>query len=131
MLLKIKYYIVFLFIAFTVFELQGQDLSQIGKGEAIKVNGGISVSQLFNSSFGGEQRRDPYNYYLNGNLNFSIYGLSIPLTFNFSNQQFGFQQPFNQYGLSPTYKWITLHAGYTSMSFSPYTLSGHLFLGGE
>jgi hypothetical protein len=130
MLLKIKYYIVFLFIAFTVFELQGQDLSQIGKGEAIKVNGGVSVSQLFNSSFGGEQRRDPYNYYLNGNLNFSIYGLSIPLSFNFSNQQFGFQQPFNQYGLSPTYKWITLHAGYTSMSFSPYTLSGHLFLGG-
>ena len=130
MLLKIKYYIVFLFVAFSVFELNGQDLSQIGKGDAIKVNGGISVSQLFNSSFGGEQRRDPYNYYLNGNLNFSIYGLSVPLTFNFSNQQFGFQQPFNQYGVSPTYKWITLHAGYTSMSFSPYTLSGHLFLGG-
>jgi hypothetical protein len=130
MLLKTKYYIVFLFIAFTVYELQGQDLSQIRKGEAIKVNGGVSVSQLFNSSFGGEQRRDPYNYYLNGNLNFSIYGLSIPLSFNFSNQQFGFQQPFNQYGVSPTYKWITLHAGYTSMSFSPYTLSGHLFLGG-
>ncbi|WMN12699.1 hypothetical protein QYS49_34350 [Marivirga salinae] len=130
MLLKIKYYIVFLFVAFSVFELNGQDLSQIGKGDAIKVNGGISVSQLFNSSFGGEQRRDPYNYYLNGNLNFSIYGLSVPLTFNFSNQQFGFQQPFNQYGVSPTYKWMTLHAGYTSMSFSPYTLSGHLFLGG-
>ncbi|WP_375579093.1 hypothetical protein ABWH96_19075 [Marivirga tractuosa] len=128
--LKIRHYIVFLFLSFSVLKLNGQDLSQIGKGEAIKVNGGVSVSQLFNSSFGGDQRRDPYNYYLNGNLNFSIYGLSIPLTFNFSNQQFGFQQPFNQYGVSPTYKWITLHAGYTSMSFSPYTLSGHLFLGG-
>ncbi|HET8858813.1 hypothetical protein [Marivirga sp.] len=128
--LKIKYYIAFLVLSLSIFKLKGQDLSQIGKGEAIKVNGGVSVSQLFNSSFGGENRRDPYNYYLNGNLNFSIYGLSIPLTFNFSNQQFGFQQPFNQYGVSPTYKWITLHAGYTSMSFSPYTLSGHLFLGG-
>jgi len=127
---KIKYYITISLLAFSVFQLNGQDLSQIGKGEAIKVNGGLSVSQLFNTSFGGDQRRDPYNYYLNGNLNFSIYGLSIPLTFNFSNQQFGFQQPFNQYGVSPTYKWITLHAGYTSMSFSPYTLSGHLFLGG-
>jgi hypothetical protein len=130
MLLRTKYYIIILILALSVFNLKGQDLSQIGKGEAIKVNGGISVSQLFNSSFGGEQRRDPYNYYLNGSLNFSIYGLSIPLTFNFSNQQFDFQQPFNQYGVSPTYKWITLHAGYTSMSFSPYTLSGHLFLGG-
>ncbi|WMN06017.1 hypothetical protein QYS48_31305 [Marivirga arenosa] len=130
MLLKNKYHITILILAISVFQLKSQDLSQIGKGEAIKVNGGVSVSQLFNTSFGGEQRRDPYNYFLNGNLNFSIYGLSIPLTFNFSNQQFGFQQPFNQYGLSPTYKWITLHAGYTSMSFSPYTLSGHLFLGG-
>lgn len=130
MRLKNKYYIVIIILSLSVVNLKGQDLSQIGKGEAIKVNGGISVSQLFNTSFGEAQRRDPYNYYLNGNLNFSIYGLSVPLTFNFSNQQFGFQQPFNQYGVSPTYKWITLHAGYTKMSFSPYTLSGHLFLGG-
>ncbi len=109
------------------FQLQAQDLGQIGEGKALKVNGGISFSQLYNTAFGGDLTREPYSYYLNGNINFSIYGLSIPLSFNFSNEQFGYSQPFNQYGISPTYEWITLQAGYTSMSFSPYTLSGHLF----
>lgn len=126
---KIKYYITLLILGFSVWEVKGQDLSQVGKGEAIKVNGGISLSQIYNTSFGGELAREPYSYFLNGNINFSLYGLSIPLSFNFSNEQFGYSQPFNQYGVSPTYQWITLKAGYTSMSFSPYTLSGHLFLG--
>ena len=90
------------------FQSQAQDLSQIGKGKAIKVNGGLSLSQLYNTAFGGDLSREPYSYYLNGNINFSIYGLSIPLSFNFSNEQFGYSQPFNQYGISPTYEWITL-----------------------
>ncbi|RUA33798.1 MAG: hypothetical protein DSY77_08405 [Bacteroidetes bacterium] len=127
--IKLNIIISLMFVGAT-FQLQAQDLSQIGKGKALKVNGGISLSQLYNTAFGGELNREPYSYYFNGNINFSIYGLSIPLSFNFSNEQFGYSQPFNQYGISPTYEWITLQAGYTSMSFSPYTLSGHLFLGG-
>jgi len=126
---KVNIAIIMLLVGFS-FQSQAQDLSQIGKGKAIKVNGGLSLSQLYNTAFGGDLSREPYSYYLNGNINFSIYGLSIPLSFNFSNEQFGYSQPFNQYGISPTYEWITLKAGYTSMSFSPYTLSGHLFLGG-
>jgi hypothetical protein len=35
----------------------------------------------------------------------------------------------NQFGASPTYKWITGHVGYRSLTFSPYTLAGHQFLG--
>src|SRR5690606_27639904 len=52
-----------------------------------------------------------------------------PFSFSLSNQNSSFQQPFNQYGLHPTYKWITAHLGWASMNFSPYTLNGHLFLG--
>jgi hypothetical protein len=109
----------------------GQDLESIGKEKKpLHVNGGISVAQTAYVVTGMSSRRDPYNYYINGNLNFSLYGWSVPLSFNYSNHGVTFQQPFNQYGLSPTYKWITLHAGYRSMTFSPYTLNGHLFLGG-
>ncbi|MEQ8338575.1 MAG: hypothetical protein RIA62_14560 [Cyclobacteriaceae bacterium] len=39
-----------------------------------------------------------------------------------------FQQPFNQYGMSPTYKNVTAHIGFRSMNFSRYSLAGHLFL---
>ncbi|GGI23852.1 hypothetical protein GCM10008119_09730 [Pedobacter mendelii] len=31
--------------------------------------------------------------------------------------------------MSPTYKWLTVHAGYRNVSFSPYTLGGHTILG--
>lgn len=94
------------------------------------MSGGISANQIFYSASGIDARRDPYSYFLSGNVNFNLYGWSIPLSFNYSNQNVSFQQPFNQYSIHPTYKWITGHFGYTSMSFSQYTASGHIFLGG-
>lgn len=108
----------------------GQDLANLGKGQALQISGSINANQVLYLSQGIDSRRDPYNYFLAGNLNLSLYGWSVPLSFSYSNQNSTFQQPFNQYGLSPTYKWVTLHAGYRSLTFSRYTLNGHLFLGG-
>ncbi len=112
------------------FSASAQNLESIGKGKAFGMSGGINANSVFYNASGMEGRRDPFNYFLSGNLNFSLYGWSVPLSFSYSNQQTTFQQPFNQYGLSPTYKWITLHAGYRGMTFSNYTMNGHLFLGG-
>ncbi len=110
--------------------IHAQNLENIGKGEAISVSGGVNASGIFYQASGIEDRRNPFNYFLSGNLNFNLYGWSIPLSFSYSDQNSQFQQPFNQYGLSPNYKWLTLHAGYRSMTFSNYTVNGHLFLGG-
>lgn len=107
----------------------GQDLSAIGNQPPMRVSGGINVNQIFYGISGQESRRDPYTYYVSGNLNLDIYGLSLPFSYSFSNQNSTFQQPFNQYSLHPSYKWISGHLGYTSMTFSPYSLNGHLFLG--
>lgn len=106
-----------------------QNIESIGKKDPLKITGGISTSNVVYTASGIESRRDPYNYFFSGNLNFSLYGWNVPLSFTFSNQNSAFQQPFNQYGLHPTYKSVTGHLGYVSMSFSPYTLSGHLFQG--
>ena len=109
---------------------QAQQLDAVGKGALLKVSGSIATNQIAYFANGISSRRDPYNYFVSGNLNFDIYGWSVPLGFTYSNQSKGaFQQPFNQYGLTPTYKWITAHLGYSSMSFSGYTLNGHLFNG--
>jgi hypothetical protein len=108
----------------------GQNLETIGKGKVFGLSGGVNASSVFYHANGMESRRDPFNYFLSGNLNISLYGWSVPLSFSYSNQQSAFQQPFNQYGLSPTYKWLTMHAGYRGMTFSNYTMNGHLFLGG-
>ncbi len=106
-----------------------QNLELIGKEKPLKVNGGLSANQVFYASDDSLAQRDPYNYYLSGNLNFNLYGWSVPFTFTYSNRESTFTQPFNQYSLHPSYKWIRTHIGYTGMSFSPTTLNGHLFLG--
>mgnify|MGYP001794468856 CR=1 FL=1 len=101
----------------------------------LKINGGVNASQIFYAASGVDSRRNPYAYFVSGNLNFSMFSLSIPITFTFTNQTFNYnyQLPtfdFNQFGMQPTWKWVKLYAGYNTMSFSPYTLNGALFLGG-
>ncbi|MFM9840582.1 MAG: hypothetical protein ACKVOQ_20105 [Cyclobacteriaceae bacterium] len=106
-----------------------QNLETIGKEKPIKISGGVSLNQIAYAASGIDSRRTPYSYYATGNLNVSLYGWSVPLSFSYSNQSVTFQQPFNQFSMHPTYKWVTLHAGFTSMNFSPYTVGGHLFNG--
>ncbi|HEY9047409.1 MAG TPA: hypothetical protein VIN08_15995 [Ohtaekwangia sp.] len=106
-----------------------QNLESIGKEKPVTITGGLSLNQIFYTASGIQSRRDPYTYYASGNINFSLYGWSVPLSFSVSNQNTSFQQPFNQYSIHPTYKWVTAHIGYTSMSYSPYTVNGHIFLG--
>jgi hypothetical protein len=109
--------------------LAAQNLESIGKAKPFSIAGGISFDQVAYSS-SGDSRRDPYRYVASGNVRLSLYGWDVPLSFTFSNHQTSFSQPFNQYAIDPTWKWITVHAGYTSASFSPYTVNGHTFLGG-
>jgi hypothetical protein len=122
--------VLYVIISLLALPIAAQNLASIGKEKAITVNGGVSLNQIFYTASGIDSRRDPYSYYASGSLNISIYGWSVPLSFSVSNQNTAFQQPFNQYSIHPTYKSITGHFGYTSMSYSPYTVNGHLFLGG-
>lgn len=110
--------------------LTAQNLESIGKEKPFSFAGGLSINQIFYSSAGSSPRRDPYSYVASGNLDLSLYRWSVPLRFTVSNNRTSFSQPFNQYALHPTWKSITFHGGHTSMSFSPYTVNGHVFLGG-
>lgn len=110
--------------------LLAQNLETVGRQPPVTLSGGVSVNQIAYASSGIEGRRDPYNYFVSGSLNLNMYGLSLPFGFTYSNQESSFRQPFNQFSIHPTYKWITGHFGFTSMSFSPYTLNGHIFEGG-
>ena len=106
-----------------------QDLTTIGQDQPVKITGGFSANQVFYAANGLENRRDPYNYFLGANINLDVYGLNLPFSFTYSNQESSFRQPFNQFSLNPSYKWITGHFGYASMSFSDYSLNGHIFEG--
>ena len=96
----------------------------------VKATGGINISNIFYNTTDSIARRDPYQIILTGNLNLNLFGYNTPFSFTYSNSQKSYTQPFNRLSFTPQYKWIKAYLGYTSMSFSPYTLSGHSFKGG-
>lgn len=109
--------------------VSSQDLENIADQKPFTITGGASARALFYSASGIQNRRKPFSYVLTGSPVLSFYGVTVPLYFVFSEQERSFRQPFNQFGLSPHYKWITLHAGYRNITYSPYTLGGHTILG--
>ena len=107
-----------------------QRLDNLGKAKPVTISGGFSANSIF---YDGTANRDAFTYFLNGSINVNLYGLyNIPVSFAYTNQQFAFNEPsfkINRLSIHPSYKWVATHIGDVSMSFSPYTLSGHQFTG--
>ena len=106
-----------------------QNLELIGKADAIKVTGSLNATAIGYAASGINSRRDPLNYFLAGTVTTDIYGVSVPLSFSYSNQQVSFRQPFNQFSIAPSYKWAKVYAGYHNLTYSAYSLVGHVFSG--
>lgn len=107
-----------------------QDLTNLKSQKPIGFHGGVELRGIYYNANGIANRREPFTYLLSGSPTVSLYGWSVPFSFMVSKDERSFRQPFNQFGMSPTYKWITLHAGYRNVTFSPFTLAGHTMLGG-
>src|SRR5579872_5378174 len=107
---------------------QAQDLGTASQ-HPFTMAGSMQLRGIYYNASGISGRRDPYSYIFSGNLNPTIYSISMPLNFTVSQQENSLSQPFHQFGISPHYKWITVHLGYRSISFSPYTLAGYTMLG--
>lgn len=115
-----------------------KEAKNLAKQSPLALTGSIGANTVFYHANGITPRRDPFYWTLNANLNFTLFNkVSVPFTALFTQREQKytngldkFSQPFNQFGISPSYKGITVHAGYRSVEFSEYTLSGALFLGG-
>ncbi len=97
----------------------------------VRVNGGIAANSVFYT--GDNAARQPFMWVLTGNINIHLLNqFNIPFSYNLNNLGSNYTYPTlpNRLSLHPTYKWVTAHVGDVSMSFSPYTLSGHQFTGG-
>lgn len=109
-----------------------QDIERVIKAPWLTITGGFQTSGSTYRGFNLENRRDPFGYQVSANLNFNVKGvLDIPFSLYLSSKNKTFNTPaFNIAGISPRYKWITLHAGVRAMEFSPYTYAGVNFTGG-
>jgi len=106
-----------------------QQLDGLSFKKGLKVGGGLSLANTFYEGNTGFINRDPYAFYLNGNVDANLWGISMPFSFSYSNTSKSYTQPFNRFQLAPSYKWVRLYVGSTSMSFSKYTLADHQFNG--
>ncbi|KRT14034.1 hypothetical protein ASU31_21730 [Pedobacter ginsenosidimutans] len=125
---RISLLVLFLFAA--CYLAKSQDLSQITKQKPFAINGTVGLGLGTYNVSGIPARQRDFSYIFNGAPTLTVYGVTFPFSVVISDQQRSYTQPFNQYGISPTYKWITFHAGWQSLEFSPFTLAGHNFLGG-
>lgn len=132
-----RFFLPLIFLSFFSYYTHSQQLQLDGignnfsKNEWFKMTGGFSASSVYYNS-NTPNNRDPLDYFLNGNINFNLFNLiNTPFSFNFTNSGSNYTYPTlpNRFSLHPSYKWITLHIGDISMSFSPYTLNGHQFTG--
>lgn len=127
--LKNTYLFFFTFTLLGWVPADAQDLENLSKENLFKINGGIRMNHNFYAAEGIEYRRDPYQYVFSANLNLHFFLWEMPMSFTYTNKKGKLQHSLNQLSLRPTYKWLTLHLGKSTMNFSPYTLNGRLFDG--
>lgn len=128
---KIFKYICVLITLCCIHNISAQDLEKLPDSLYFKANGGINLGLSSYAAQGMNARRDPFSYVLNANLVINISdAISMPFSATLSSGSRTYNTPrYNIVGISPKYKAVTVHAGYRSMQFSQYTLSGINFFG--
>jgi len=99
------------------------------KSRPLALSSGINLQTRFYQSSDSIPRQNAFSYSISGSPSISLFGYAVPLRFIFSNQQSRFHQPFNQFGISPTFKWAKVYLGYNNIRFSDYSLNARRMLG--
>lgn len=106
-----------------------QDIENVNIKKPVQFHGNVNVQFEYYKASGIPARKKDFSWLINGSPVLTVLGVDIPFSFVLSNSENKFYQPFNQFGISPRYKWATLHLGYRNITYSHYTLAGHRMLG--
>ena len=99
------------------------------KQKDFSLNGSVGLNGIFYHSSDTIAHRSPFSYVLSVNLEARYKELYVPVTITYSEQERSYRQAFNQFGVSPHWRWITAHFGYRNVNYSSYTLAGHTVMG--
>lgn len=111
-------------------EVKAQDIENIKNQKPFQIHGSVGGGTSFYHSDEPYKTRDPFAWNMYANVTPVIYGFSLPFSVIVTQYTRSYTQPFTQFGVSPKYKWVTLHLGYRNMDFSPLVYGGTTFLGG-
>ncbi len=106
-----------------------QDIGNLKNQKPFSIHGSAGINLVGYTVSGIPARQDPLSWVISANATVSLYGIDLPFSITISDKQKNYSQPFNQFGLSPHWKWITAYLGYRNVTWSSFTLGGHTFLG--
>jgi len=118
-------------LSFLFINLKAQDIEKLKDQPLLIMHGGLNTGYSFSKSGSSLAQMNSSMGSISGTIDFTILGtVNIPFSFYLGSQNKSFSQPsFRQFGLSPRYRWITLHLGYRNINFSNYSLNGLSFFG--
>jgi len=122
--------LLFLILIVSTLPTAAQDIERINLKKPIRFSGSLNLQLESYWANGVSNRKQPFSWMISGTPTLTILDIPVPLSFLFSNFENRYYQPFNQYGISPRFRSLTIHAGYRNVQFSPFTLSGYRMLGG-
>lgn len=98
----------------------------------VRLEGGLSLSSELYSSTGIAERRPKQTYRAILSPTLVLFDqIRLPFEIFITNDEQGYRQPFNQFGVSPRlWGWLTLHAGYFSSQLSELSFGDMRLLGG-
>lgn len=125
-----------LYCLFYPFRTAAQDVEQTVNivkkrlKDPVKIGGGLALGLQFADISGAPARFDGFDWNLRAQLTLDVLGVQAPFSAIISDRNRLYNLPSYQFvGLSPRYKWATVHAGDRSMNFNQYTFSNQLFRG--
>jgi hypothetical protein len=122
-------YILFIICVVLLIRTHAQDVSNFKSQPIVKLTGSWASSATAYAASGITARRVPFSWLTSANVNVNIKGFDLPFSCIITEQNRDFRQPFNQFGVSPSYKNLKLHLGWRNMQYSNYTLNSHTFFG--
>lgn len=103
--------------------LTQNSISTIAKSDPLIITGAIGTQNTFYHSSVGDGYRSPWANSLYANLNVSVYGISMPFAFYYSNDNSSFSYPHFSFHIDPNYKNWRGHFGRSTMSMSSYIMN--------
>lgn len=111
-------------------QIKGQSVEEIKSAPPVRLSGALTTGFQAYKAYGINPRSANPMWNISGSASLALYGFDIPVSFTLGRQGNNVNYPaFRQLGASPQWRWLTVHAGWRNMQFSPYTLSGHTFRG--
>ncbi|MGM9804647.1 MAG: hypothetical protein ACI308_10785 [Muribaculaceae bacterium] len=105
---------------FGVSSVSAQNISEIANSDPLLITGVIGTQNTYYYSSSGNGMASPLSNSIYANLNITAYGINMPFSFIYANNQTSFSYPRFSFNISPSYKGLTLHLGRHSMAFSNY-----------